>query len=653
MLNARLIAEEGDLKGMVFTLDEGDRWVIGRDPKECEFVIEDPSASRRHLVCLRTSEGIVIENLSETNPTKVNEEELVNPRLLEQGDTVKIGNELFRFYADNGIPVSEQNIISATDNKNSEEVDEEIKKPIETVKEENMETVKEEELIPINQEESKSELDQEEESGNTSDHDSIFEESEGEKPQIAEINFGVTETGRWLLKVIGGPNNGAEFYMQSPQNYLIGTDPLTCDIVFHDTSVSRQHARITVNPDETLTIEDLNSRNGILVNGQLVKEKELLQPSIIVTLGTTSFVVYDREGEMQTIISPLLPSIVKVLQKEEQASDQKEASPQAVEKALETGNIPKAEDSSTEQKNARPMSRFALLAIISAVFIVVGIGTTTLFKDNPVVAVAQEHISDQLKQAISPFPAVQYSFNKGTGNLLLIGHVKTGSDKTQLLYNLQGLKFIKFIDDSGIIIDEGVWNEINQILTKNPDWKGISVYSPSAGQFVITGYLETRKQAEKLSSYLSINFPYVDLLQQKIVIEEDITNQINALLQDVGIREIKTQMTNGEISFTGSIPNDKVSEMEKILTQAKDIPGVRAVKNYVTKLITDSGLVNVSDRYDVSGISSLGNGKYTVAINGRLLSVGDNLDGMKITDIQPGKILLEEGGIKYRIDFNK
>src|SRR6185436_17770917 len=89
--------------------------------------------------------------------------------------------------------------------------------------------------------------------------DTIFEDEDADLSSLAEIDFGVVETGRWLLKVNGGPNNGAEFYMQPNNSYLIGTDPHSCDIVFHDTSVSRQHARITITPEDELLIEDLKS----------------------------------------------------------------------------------------------------------------------------------------------------------------------------------------------------------------------------------------------------------------------------------------------------------------------------------------------------------------------------------------------------------
>lgn len=635
-MNPKLIAEEGDLKGTVLTLEDAESWIIGRDPEECQFILQDPSTSRKHLLCYKTPEGIVVENLSQTNPALVNEEELSAPRLLQQGDEVKIGNELFRFYTDTSSHISEN------DEKQVDNVVEGSPRPMEHV-EINDETAEQELPVAQQEPEYKPETEHAE-----AEHDSIFDENiEGEKPQIAEINFGVAETGRWLLKVIGGSNSGAEFYMQSPQSYIIGTDPLTCDIVFHDTSVSRQHARITVNPDESLSIEDLKSRNGILVNGELIKEKQILQPSIVVTMGTTSFVIYDREGEMQTIISPLLPSIVKVLQKEEAATSM--ASTSAT--PLPAVPVGPSKEEIAEKKQTK-MSHFILLAILSAILIITGIGTTTLFREQPIKALVQENAADEVKQLLKPFPAIQFSYNKGTGGLLLIGHVNAASEKTELMYNLKELKFIKFVDDSGIIIDEYVRTEMNQILNKNPAWRGISIHSPAAGQFVITGYLETRKQAERLSDYLSVNFPYVDLLQQNIIVEEDIINRVNAILEEAGLREIKVQMTNGEISFTGSIPVDKGPAFEKVLSLTKDMTGVRAVKNFVSSLASESGIINISDRYEVTGLSNLGEGKYTVVVNGKFLSVGDTLDGMTITKIRPNVIFLEQGHTQYRIDFH-
>ena len=100
MYMAKLVAEEGNLRGLVLPLEEGKEWVIGRDPDTCQLLIEDPVASRKHLVCRETKDGIVIENLSLTNPIEVNQEVVKEPRLLKDGDAVKIGSSIYRFFVD-------------------------------------------------------------------------------------------------------------------------------------------------------------------------------------------------------------------------------------------------------------------------------------------------------------------------------------------------------------------------------------------------------------------------------------------------------------------------------------------------------------------------------------------------------------------------
>jgi type III secretion system YscD/HrpQ family protein len=598
---AKLVAEEGGLKGLVLSLEDGDSWLIGRDPAVCQLVIEDSLVSRKHAIAYRDPHGFLIENLSSTNPIQINEEAIQEgSRLLQQGDTLRIGNEVFRFYSDTEAHVLDQELLD------------EIQK----------------------QSPGSSHSTHEEEP-----HDTIFDEEN--IPPLAEINFDISETGRWLLKVIGGPNTGAEFYMQTGNQYVLGTDPHSCDIVFHDTSVSRQHARITVTNEDSLVIEDLRSRNGILINSQRVEDRQIFSPSTIVTMGTTSFVVYDREGEMHTIISPLLPSIVKVLRHEE-SSKEETPSPST------TPTPPPAAEPSKPPRNYTPL---ILLFFLISLFSLVGLGISSLFTSQPIVVEKEENTSELLKQALSPFPAVKYSFNPSTGRLLLLGHALTQADKNQLIYSLEGLRFIKSIDDSGLVIDEYVWQEINSVLGNNPAWRGISIHSPAAGQFILTGYLQTRAQAEQLSDYMSINFPYLDLLKKEIVVEEDVVNLINLWLQQMNLRTITLKMNSGEVILNGQVSSDKTNEMNELIQRIKEIPGVRIVNNLVRSEATESGLINISDQYEITGSSRTGTSKYTVVINGRILSEGDVIDGMVITSIKPNIVLLEREGTTFRIDY--
>ncbi len=598
---AKLILEEGAQKGLILSLEDGQEWVVGRDPDECEFALEDPSASRRHLVLRSTADGILLENLSETNPTQVNGKPVEKPLLLNQGDTVKIGGGLFRFYATTEAQVTE----------------------------------KDEEL-----------------------HDTIFEDEEEKrfrpKNELAEIDFDLMGQGRWLLKVISGPNNGAEYTMQTGTSYVIGTDPSSSDIVFHDNSVSRQHARITIDESDNVTIQDLGSRNGTIVDGKKNVSPQKIESNTLITTGTTSFLIFDREGEMQTIVSPILPSIMKALKTEEPQRPEKEEeeiekpSPEVYEAAraaLESQVI-----KPTREKPKSSFGTFMLIGIITGIFVVAGIGTMMLFRSEPIKAEAAVNTDQLIKEALKSFPNVKPSFNNSTGQLLLIGHVLTPLDKSQLLYNLQGLTFIKNINDSGIIIDEYIWRNMNQILGKNPKWKGITLHSPRAGHFVISGYLTTRKESEDLYDYLNSNFEYLDLLEKKIVVEEDVVNSIMVMLKNAGINSVNAQMSNGTITLTGAIPTDKTQDLNNILTELKGMPEIRNLKNYVQLQAPEKSIVNVSDKYKVSGVSQIGKNT-SVVINGRILSKGDTLDGMLITDISKNTIWLEKDNVKYRIDY--
>lgn len=446
--------------------------------------------------------------------------------------------------------------------------------------------------------------------------------------------------------MIGGPNNGAEFSMLPGKSYIVGTDPNTCDIVFHDTSVSRQHARLTISEDEQITIEDLKSRNGTLINGNPIEGKTPLSPNLIVTLGTTSFVVYDREENMQTIISPLLPSIVKVLQQDEpkqnEPSGAGDASPAIVES-------PPAKKESRE----KPLGAFILIAIITGLFVIIGIGTTTLFKSEPIVNTQPANIDESLSKALAQFPGVKYSFNKNSGRLLLIGHVLTASDKNQLIYNLQGMPFIRNIDDAGIIIDEFVWQEINMVLNKNPNWRGITVQSPSAGRFVLTGYLPTRKEADLLYEYISSNFPYLERLEKQVVVAEDIVQTIQSKLLQKGFHDVKVNYQyGGEVTLSGGLPKGSAAAYKEVLQELRAIPGVRTIINQAQEKAPELSVINISDKYEVSGYSTQGT-KISVVINGRIVTLKDTIDGMVITEITPNAIFLEKEGVRYRIDFNK
>ncbi len=491
-------------------------------------------------------------------------------------------------------------------------------------------------------------------------HDTLFDEEESEKPELAHVDFDLLDTtGRWFLKVLSGPNTGAEFSMQSGTSYLIGTDAATCDVVFQDLSVSRQHARISIDSQDHLVLEDLNSRNGTFADGEKLSGRKPITTNALVSMGTTTFMLVDREGERQTIVSPVLTS---------GGEKKAEVTPESVPTKTpgeELGPIQQAvlaplqseverikEEERKEARISHAISALVVLASITGLLVIVGVGTTYLFKTQEV---PQEHAADAdtiISKALKDYPGIRYSFNPTTGRLLLIGHVLTPLDRNKILETMQDMKFITQLDATNVVIDELVWREINQVISKNPAWRGVSITSPVAGKFVLSGFLKSRKQAEDLYDYISQNFQYVDLLEKRVIVEEDLKAEIMQKLSEAGFRTLQIALTNGDLTISGNIPNGAIGQYNAALAQIKTLPGVRGVQSLVNEVAPEQTLVNISDRYQVTGHSLQGS-NVNVVINGKILTKGDILDGMTITDIQSNAVFLEKDGVRYRIDFNR
>lgn len=741
---AKLIAEEGLLKDLVLSLKEGDEWVLGRDPEECQLVIEDPAASRKHMVIRQTAEGYLIENLSDTNPVMSNDEEIEEPTPLNHGDVLTIGNGKYRFYSEEEPEVElkdedtsidedepapeeesdrepasieeefepqEEEPQAETDVKDTdtepeakEEQAETAKDPQEEVKDDQPEPEATDEQVEEEprDEESKaeadvkddeSEVDQEpqktedepaipEESGEDMTvmeevseetleteeslpeideeerHDSLFEEETalGHEEELAHADIDLTETSNWILKIIAGPNNGAEYGMEEGSSYIIGSDPSVSDIILQDVSVSRKHAKVTVTEDNRILIEDLNSSNGTNIEGDNINEETELPSNTVASLGTTSFIVYNIEGEQTTVVSPLLPAIAKVIQesekRREEESKKRDEEQQRSQKEREE-SAKKEEEAKAALPPPAPEKNYAKLVftiIAAGLVLTTGFGVTKLFVSKEIEAPKVEPIKE-IDSVLAPYTKVTYSYTKETGRILLVGHVLTNVERNHLIYSLNVLPFINNIDDK-IVVDEFIWGEINQVIAKNPSWRGIAIHSPSAGKFVISGYLENRQQAEMLNDYLNQNFPYLDLLDRRIIVEEDVESQIKVLLASDNFDEVTVDMDSGDVTLRGDVPFGSKQKLDELITKVRKVNGVRTVKAFVTELPLEESVVNISNRYKVTGSSSRGK-EISVVIKGRIYSKGDTLDGMEITEISPTRITLERAGVKYVIDYNQ
>ncbi|MBM3198188.1 MAG: EscD/YscD/HrpQ family type III secretion system inner membrane ring protein [Chlamydiae bacterium] len=462
-----------------------------------------------------------------------------------------------------------------------------------------------------------------------------------EEEDLSTIQLELPKPSRWLLKVVSGPNAGAEFSVESSRSYILGRDANVSDVVFHDLSVSRQHAKLSIDHEEHPFIEDLHTRNGVLVNGELTTEQRSLASQDLIALGTTSFLLIDTEQIHETIISPPTGPVFKASDFEKEQGSSKEPTQKSLQEL---------EESKSWKDMIIPTKHLIVAGIFGLTVVGALAAMFSLFHTEP-VTISTKHETERLREALKNFSSVQYSFNEASGKLFLIGHVLTNIEKQELSYTLSTLSFLQSIEDT-VIIDELVWQNMNALLLFHPDWQAVHVQAPSPGHFVLKGFVQTLEQAQALSEYINTNFPYPSLLDNQVSIGENILLQVQSLLLEQGFDAVSFGLANGELVLTGRIDDHRASDFSGLVHRFELFPGVRAVKNFTVATSADTSRVDLSSQFTVTGFSLGDNDQQFVVINQKIFSKGDFLQGMLITDIQATVILLEKDGIKFRINYN-
>ena len=263
-------------------------------------------------------------NEEEKAPDMMTEEELATKQPIEKTEALPEDSEDEKESDlppsnqedDETIPYSEE---AKTEENGEEQPLEEQKTPVqETPSEETSEVYSEQFSIP---------------SENT--QEPVQEQTTATEPTETMIDFHFLESeGRWIVKIIGGPNTGAEFALHGGSSYLIGSDPNQCDIIFHDMSISRKHAKISVDSKENAVLEDLGSKNGTFIEGQKITSYPI-KGNVMVTLGTTTFVLIDRTQDQKTIFaSKALPQLPPSEEKKDSSTQRIQETATKQEKAI-------------------------------------------------------------------------------------------------------------------------------------------------------------------------------------------------------------------------------------------------------------------------------------------------------------------------------
>lgn len=96
---------------------------------------------------------------------------------------------------------------------------------------------------------------------------------------------------RISIAILAGPDAGTMYRLEKPRT-TIGRSG--ADLTINDTEASRQHAAIEVRED-SITVEDLKSTNGTMVNGEKLTRPAELQDKSEFQIGTTSLMLIVTE----------------------------------------------------------------------------------------------------------------------------------------------------------------------------------------------------------------------------------------------------------------------------------------------------------------------------------------------------------------------
>ncbi len=608
---AYLTIQNGTQKGKSFSLERQEKWVLGAQAEKCDILLEDPSLSDQEL-CIEKKGNLYVVSSS----CFINKKPSEPFQELKEGDILELGKIEIRFsYKAPKKASSEFDTIFDEYEEEPDILSQDLQEPSE-----------EPEKPPL-QEESSKEVFQKE-YGRTA-YDTIFEDSDDPE----NLPFNLMDSSSLLLKVISGPNAGAEISIQKNRSYILGKDPHSCDIVFQDLSVSTNHAKLSVSEKGIIEIEDLGSKNGTLIDSHPFEGKKEITPENLIQMGTTTFLVIDREMGSETIYSPF------------GYKGKKEEEFEEVEEKEEK------KETFSWKELIIPKSHLTIAAASAVILFTVFLSFFSLLKSEP-IAVSEKRAKENIEKALEKFESVQFSFNPSSGKLFLVGHVLTPVDHQELLHNIEQVSSVEGIEDN-LIIDEYVWKNTNDIFSEKEAFKGVFLHSAKAGEFILSGFVKTEEDKEVLQEYINIHFSQLDHLENQVVVESVLSQEIRSLFLQKGFGAISFQLIEGDLIVQGRFNGEKKREFSSLLSHLQKIPGITRVKNIAISSDAESVAIDLSDKYQVTGFAKKDQQDFNVMINGRVLSVGESIDGMVLKRILPNMVLFEKEGISYRIDYTR
>ena len=183
--------------------------------------------------------------------------------------------------------------------------------------------------------------------------------------------------------------------------------------------------------------------------------------------------------------------------------------------------------------------------------------------------------------------------------------------------------------------------EINAAIGKG--WPTAQLSSDRAGQFALRGYLADEAEIAALQLYLENNFPYP--YSNQLLSEQALENLLQGI---VAHWPVSAKIERNGISLFGHVPASRRQLFAAAIAEIEEKSHLPVAVDVVYPL---AETIDLSNKYHISGRSQ-GGGKLLLIIDGHLLGIGDQLDGMTITAIEEHRIWLACGELLFSINYS-
>jgi type III secretion system YscD/HrpQ family protein len=439
---------------------------------------------------------------------------------------------------------------------------------------------------------------------------------------------------RFILKVLTGPNQGAELEL-SAGAYVIGSAD-ECDVNFSDALVAPRHLSVELSED-SIVAKRLDGK--VFVDGKpMVDTRQTIKFFQFVTAGSTYFLFGPAGREWPQGVPGPLPPLEPATQTQPES-----AAPESSALSTKGPEKPKDEASPTDRAKKVALLTFLLFSVLAvSSFLLMRLDR----RDPPPPATA-ESILPGVKAMVQKQPdAEAVTVGIRNSRVFVSGFVPTNAEARQLrslVTRPDGLVACAVVSDEEILADVG------EILDSFRS--GLSAKMDSAGGVEISGFAGDTDTWNQLRTMLESDLPGYPRLKFSVVSGNQVISEGEAILRQSGLASlIHLEATSAGLTASGSVPAMEAEAW----AQAKDkirsgLPAGVMLKDQVTS----GGDSSSADDYLLSSIS-MGPLPWVTLRNGMKLFPGAVLpNGWTLQTIQPESVELRQGDDTITIDLGK